>query len=59
MIYLRELWLRNNNLTGSIPPEIGNMKQLTVLSLSFNGLTGEIPKEIGNLSQLLWLYEYG
>ena len=42
------LVLSNNNLTGSIPTEIGKLSALTVLNLSENNnLTGSIPTEIG------------
>ena len=50
-----ELHLGNNGLTGSIPPEIGNLTNLTYLGLYLNQLTGFIPPEIGNLSNLTWL----
>ena len=39
-------------LTGSIPPALGNLSQLERLDLSFNQLTGTIPAELGNLSRL-------
>ena len=35
--------LRSNQLTGSIPPEIGNLTNLTYLDLGRNELTGSIP----------------
>jgi len=41
-----------NQLTGPIPPEIGNLSNLTALYLSGNQLTGPIPPELGNLSNL-------
>ena len=47
-----ELDLYNNQLTGSIPPEIGNLTNLTGLGLYDNQLTGGIPSEIGNLTNL-------
>ncbi|KAI5355319.1 hypothetical protein L3X38_008214 [Prunus dulcis] len=37
-----------NNLTGSIPKNIGNLTQLTEIHLVINNLIGEIPDEIGD-----------
>ena len=44
--------LGNNNLTGTLPVEIGNFSELTYLGLWSNTITGTIPAEIGNLSKL-------
>ncbi|XP_055800624.1 receptor kinase-like protein Xa21 [Solanum dulcamara] len=52
---LRVLNLRNNSLTGIIPPSIGNATKLLNFSLSGNRVSGNIPKEVGNLSQLAYL----
>ena len=41
-----------NSLTGSIPPEIGSLTNLTYINLYNNYLTGSIPPEIGNLINL-------
>jgi len=41
--------LSNNQLTGSIPPEIGNLTNLEYLYLYNNQLTGVIPESICNL----------
>ena len=51
--------LQYNQLTGEIPPEIGNLTNLERLFLEHNQLTGSIPSEIGNLVNLneLWLYD--
>ncbi len=50
---ITSLSLFSNNLTGTIPPEIGNLPAtLTELNLDFNDLSGGIPTEIGNLSGL-------
>ena len=40
--------LSGNQLTGPIPPEIGNLSNLTHLYLESNQLTGIIPDEICN-----------
>jgi len=53
---VNSLDLNNNNLTGNIPPEIGELTQLTWLDLGWNKLTGNIPPEIGKLTQLSNLY---
>jgi hypothetical protein len=44
--------LRNNQLLGSIPPELGNLSGLQSLSLHRNQLSGDIPAELGNLANL-------
>lgn len=44
-----------NNLTGSIPPEIGDLSNLTFMGLIDNNLSGGIPPELGNLSNLISL----
>ena len=44
--------LNDSGLTGSIPPEIGNLENLIYLDLTSNDLTGSIPPEIGNLTNL-------
>ncbi|CAN6162938.1 unnamed protein product [Urochloa humidicola] len=41
-----------NSFTGSIPPEIGQLKMLDVLNFSSNNLSGEIPWQISNLTSL-------
>ena len=50
------LWLANNELTGSIPKEIGTMTSLTGLFLNSNNLSGEVPKELENLGLVSRLY---
>ena len=46
------LSLDDNQLTGEIPEELGNLSNLGDLYLSTNQLTGEIPEELGDLSNL-------
>ncbi|MEN8216336.1 MAG: leucine-rich repeat domain-containing protein [Pseudomonadota bacterium] len=50
------LYLYQNRLTGSIPPELGNLSGLEYLYLESNSLTGSIPSELGNLSNLRSLH---
>ncbi|XP_020418727.1 probable LRR receptor-like serine/threonine-protein kinase At1g56130 isoform X2 [Prunus persica] len=46
------LVLRNNNISDSIPSNIGEYQSLSQLDLSFNNLTGQIPDSLFNLSSL-------
>lgn len=48
--------LLSNNLTGSLPNEVGNLTNLSILFLYDNNLTGAIPPAIGNLTKLTTLY---
>ena len=49
------LELFNNQLSGTIPGEIGNLSRLAGLTLFGNRLSGTIPAELGNLSRLSYL----
>ena len=51
-----ELFLISNHLSGSIPPELGNLSSLESLYLGDNDLSGPIPPELGNLVNLERLY---
>ena len=50
------LYLDGNQLSGSIPPDLGNLASLVTLSLHDNQLSGSIPPELGNLANLEYLY---
>ena len=56
--YTNSLNLTNSGLTGEIPPEIGELINLTYLNLGDNALEGSIPPEIGNLTNLEYLSFY-
>ena len=56
---LENLLLHRNNLTGSIPAELGNLAALVVLDLACNQLTGSIPSSLANIGTLQWLYLNG
>ena len=53
---VKSLELSNNNLTGPIPVELGNLATLKELNLGHNALSGEIPVELGGLTQLNSLF---
>jgi len=48
-----ELDLSNNNLSGSIPPALGNLLALQYFRLDNNNLSGTIPIELTDLSNLI------
>ncbi len=50
--YVIEIFMPWNRLTGSIPPELGDLGRLEVLALYGNDLSGPIPPEIGKLTAL-------
>ena len=54
-----ELELDDNNLSGTLPAELGGLSKLTSLDLRYNSLDGEIPSELGDLSNLRALRLYG
>ncbi|XP_074369253.1 leucine-rich repeat receptor protein kinase HPCA1-like [Apium graveolens] len=45
----------NKGLTGSLPPQLGLLKNLSTLILTGCGLSGAIPTELGNLTELFFL----
>ena len=49
---VNELFLYDNNLSGHIPSELGNLTNLEELDLGKNHLSGQIPGELGNLNYL-------
>ncbi|KAL3843868.1 hypothetical protein ACJIZ3_001271 [Penstemon smallii] len=51
--------LGNSNISGSLGPELGELKHLQYLELYRNSIGGKIPKELGNLEKLVSLDLYG
>ncbi|KAK1412426.1 hypothetical protein QVD17_33671 [Tagetes erecta] len=52
LIIFTALDISNNQLSGEIPPTIGQLKALYILNVSHNKFTGSIPSSLGSLSQL-------
>ncbi|MBI9054120.1 MAG: leucine-rich repeat domain-containing protein [Bacteroidales bacterium] len=50
--HINAINLSENNLSGTLPTEIGVFSNLVSLNLDHNAITGEIPSEIGNLNAL-------
>jgi hypothetical protein len=53
--HVTDISLGYNQLTGILPPELGNLSHLRVLGLLANRLHGPIPAELGHLSELVSL----
>ncbi len=53
--FVTELELDDNNLTGSLPAQLGDLAQLERLVLDGNEISGRIPPELGSLSNLTML----
>ena len=52
MATFKILFLNNNQLSGAIPTQLGNLTALIDLHLNNNQLSGSIPTELGNLTAL-------
>ncbi|MBN2390863.1 MAG: leucine-rich repeat domain-containing protein [Anaerolineae bacterium] len=52
--HVTQLSLLSNNLSGALPPEIGNLTALERLYL-WDNVVSALPPEIGNLTALTWL----
>ncbi|PQQ17892.1 somatic embryogenesis receptor kinase 1-like [Prunus yedoensis var. nudiflora] len=51
--------LGNSNISGSLGPELGELKHLQYLELYRNDISGKIPKELGKLKSLVSMDMYG
>ncbi|KAI8553171.1 hypothetical protein RHMOL_Rhmol06G0323900 [Rhododendron molle] len=52
LTYLWNIDLRQNYLTGTLSPSIGNLTRMQYLSVGINSLSGQVPKELGKLTDL-------
>ena len=52
---LQVLLFRANSLTGSIPTELGRLKDLRIMALNHNSIKGKIPSEFKELKKLEFL----
>jgi hypothetical protein len=53
---LTELNLSDNEITGSLPTEIGTLQELDTLDVSINAFYGTIPAQLANMPKLRFLY---
>ncbi|MFN4293952.1 MAG: hypothetical protein ACK4JD_07460 [Thermoflexales bacterium] len=49
------MWLFDNQLSGELPAELGNLVRLTELALHQNQLGGSLPDSFANLTKLVAL----
>jgi Leucine-rich repeat (LRR) protein len=47
-----------NQLSGSIPTQLGRLSSMQVLQLERNSLTGSLPTEIGRLTSMLTIFAF-
>ncbi|PIN02697.1 Serine/threonine protein kinase [Handroanthus impetiginosus] len=52
---LTHILMGGNNIYGTIPSSVGELKALELLNLSYSHISGEIPQEIGSLQKLIVL----
>ncbi|OAE32100.1 hypothetical protein AXG93_4202s1020 [Marchantia polymorpha subsp. ruderalis] len=52
LIYLKEIYLNTNNLTGPIPSYFGKLKALLILELRNNQFNGTVPESLAELPNL-------
>ncbi len=54
--YVERLWMWQNNLTGRLPEEIGDLQFLNELMVDNNYIGGRLPESLGHLKYLQNLY---
>ncbi|KAG6484513.1 hypothetical protein ZIOFF_053031 [Zingiber officinale] len=53
---LRNLYLNDNQMTGSLPDQLANMNNLEILYLSNNKMTGPVTRKLVQIPRLTYLY---
>ncbi|XP_031372205.1 probable LRR receptor-like serine/threonine-protein kinase At1g06840 isoform X2 [Punica granatum] len=51
-LHVQQLRFLGRNLSGTLAPELGRLKHVTILDFRFNNMGGSIPREIGNMTSL-------
>ncbi|XP_065624434.1 probable LRR receptor-like serine/threonine-protein kinase At1g56130 isoform X4 [Quercus suber] len=54
--HVTQLSIAHNMFSGTIPKELGDLKELNMLSLASNNFSGTLPPELGNLVKLEQIY---
>uniref|UniRef100_A0A6N2LY62 Uncharacterized protein n=1 Tax=Salix viminalis TaxID=40686 RepID=A0A6N2LY62_SALVM len=57
--HVTRLDLGNSNISGTLGPELGELRHLKYLELYRNDIGGKIPKELGNMKNLVSMDIYG
>jgi len=53
--YVTSISINSNNVVGTLPSEMGELRYLTSLRMTSNAMNGTLPSELGNLSSLTTL----
>ncbi|KAH0912010.1 hypothetical protein HID58_035331, partial [Brassica napus] len=56
LLYYLDRLLNGNKLTGSLPPELGNLRNLNRLQVDENNITGSVPPAFGNMTSIKHLH---
>uniref|UniRef100_M4CN72 non-specific serine/threonine protein kinase n=1 Tax=Brassica campestris TaxID=3711 RepID=M4CN72_BRACM len=51
-LHVKELLLSGNQLTGTLPQELGSLSNLLILQIDYNGISGDLPTSLANLKKL-------
>jgi len=49
--------LSGNQLTGSLPQELGSLSNLLILQIDYNEISGKLPTSLANLKKLKHLWD--